>query len=286
MQDAEFQFPSTAASPTQQVGQLFSSDIKSVEVIQQTTQEDEISKLQTDVSAIMSERDATHDALDKMLLDLLSCKQELEEKSNELAMKNSEIQELRANLSNKELLLAGTVAETETHLMHAQQEVPAVRIGETVMKSDVRTLELHQEVSRLTVELEETQKELMKKELSWQEKLGDTEKDYQLKLAKTNEQHQADIAKLKELTAQLVADERRRGDEAEARVQQLDTTSNAASLEELRRMCNFFKKNSEQLSKQNREILSVNRNLQESLRVNSQQKNTPRDSDQVGLYRM
>jgi hypothetical protein len=265
MQDAEFQFPSTAPPPIQQVGQLFSSDIKSVEVIQETTQGDEISKLQTDVSAIMSERDAAHDALDKMLLDLLSCKQELEEKSNELAMKNSEIQELRANLSNKELLLAGTVAETETHLMHAQQEVPAVRIGETVIKSDV---ELHQEVSRLTAELEETQTELMKKELIWPEKLGDTEKDYKLKLARINEQHQADIAKLKELTAQHVADERRRGDEAEARVQQLDTTSNAASLEELRRMCNFFKKNSEQLSKQNREILSVNRNLQDSLRMN------------------
>ncbi|KAN0070524.1 hypothetical protein V8E54_011393 [Elaphomyces granulatus] len=235
---------------------------------------DEISKLQTDVSAAstVSERDALHDALDKMLLDLLSCRQELEEKSNELATKNSEIQELKANLSNKELLLEEAVAETKAQFMHAQQETH--KLSAAHMKEMSKTHELHQEVNRLTAEHIEKQNEFVKKELSWQEKLGDAEKDYQLKLVRINEQHQVNISKLEEdFTARLV-NEQKRGDDAEARVQQLDAssaTSNAASMEELRRMYNFFKKNSEQLSKENREILAANRNLQESLRISRQQ---------------
>jgi hypothetical protein len=234
---------------------------------------DEISKLQTNVSAAtVSEKDALHDALDKMLLDLLSCRQELEEKSNELATKNSEIQELKANLSNKELLLEEAVAETKAQFMHAQQETH--KLSAAHMKEMSKTHELHQEVNRLTAEHIEKQNEFVKKELSWQEKLGDAEKDYQLKLVRINEQHQVNISKLEEdFTARLV-NEQKRGDDAEARVQQLDAssaTSNAASMEELRRMYNFFKKNSEQLSKENREILAANRNLQESLRISRQQ---------------
>lgn len=234
---------------------------------------DEISKLQTNVSAAtVSEKDALHDALDKMLLDLLSCRQELEEKSNELATKNSEIQELKANLSNKETLLEKAVAETKAQFMRAQQE--AHKLSAVHTKEMSKTHELHQEVNRLTAEHIEKQNELVKKELSWQEKLGDAEKDYQLKLVRINEQHQVNISKLKEdFTARLV-NEQKRGDDAEARVQQLDAssaTSNAASLEELRRMYNFFKKNSEQLSKENREIQAANRNLQESLRISRQQ---------------
>lgn len=265
MQDAE-------VPPMQRMGQVSSGE-ESVEVIQQAKQGDEISKPQTDFSAMVSERDVRN-ALDDMLLDLLSCQQKLEEKGNELAMKDSEIQELSANLLNKDLLLAETVAKTEA-LNRAQQEDPAARTGDkAISKTGLRTLRLHQEVSRLTAELEEKQKEMSKKELSWQEKLRDTEEDCQLKLAKTNEQHQADIGKLEELAAQLVQ-ERRRGEELEARVQQ--HTSNAASLEELRHMCNFFKKNSEQLSRQNKEILAVNRDLQ-SLGISQQNTLSPSGS--------
>lgn len=250
----------------QRMGQVFSGE-ESVEVIQQAKQSDEISKSQTGSSAVVSERDVRN-ALDDMLLDLLSCQQKLEEKGNELAMKDSEIQELRENLLNKDLLLGETVAKTEA----LQQEDPAARAGDkAISKTGLRTLRLHKEVSRLTAELEEKQKEMAEKELSWQEKLRDTEKDYQLKLTKTNEQHQADIGKLE---AQLVH-ERRRGDELEERMQ--ESTSNAVSLEEMRHMCNFFKKNSEQLSRQNIELLAVNRDLQ-SLGISQQNTLSPSGS--------
>lgn len=86
------------------------------------------------------------------------------------------------------------------------------------------------------------------------------------------EQYLQELRQLRELHAavsQIETDHSRTGNDSQA-LQELQE-SHDAELEKLRRVSNFFKNNSERLSRETRKITATNRSLQESLQAKDQE---------------
>ena len=317
---------------------------------------DENTRLRIEIKALQNERDAAHDALDKMLSDLLTTQKELEEKKDDTVRKETELSVWRRNVDRlstelEEKKHQSTTMEKlsmerekeamekkETELLELKQKVNrlSAELKEKVAtpKDETEVLDLRRKVDKLTAELEEKEEQLrkrdnalMEQEKSWQAKLYDARERLEAKLREQHEGTRAEIAEqrmqlekaeaqLQELQAkqrsvdeqemnrrlaesreaallsqveaekskaerhlqelqqlrashaamsQTVADNRKAENDAQA-LQQLQA-SHATELEELRRLSNFFKNNSERLSRQTRELMATNRSLQDSFQA-------------------
>ncbi|KAH0561972.1 hypothetical protein GP486_003323 [Trichoglossum hirsutum] len=236
---------------------------------------EENARLRLELEALWKQKEDVHDAMDKMLSDLIAAQSGLEEK--EAAM-------------NRQL---GVVNEQNIQLERLRQTASSLSTEleeKRITRRDIQqSSELEQAVSKLKTEIREKDIQLRERdhilrerEVDWKvelhalnEKLSQQQRRCEDAVAELHELQAADTSQAKSEKAKalqyLQELQQLRADISEKKVednsQALDQlkASHAAELAELRRISNFFKNNSERLSKQIKEMMAENRVLKESI---------------------
>ena len=237
IQDAESQLFEFTSPSNEEKTQMTASSGK-LETSRRKTDKlvDENARLRAEIKALQNERDAAHDALYKMLSDLITTQKELEEKkddtvrmetellgwqrnverlSTELEEKNHQSTAMEKSFMKRE---KKAIEKKDAELLDVKQKVNrlSAELKEKVAlpKDETEVLALRRKVDKLTAELEEKEEQLKKRdnalieqEESWQAKLYEAGERLETKLKEQDDGTRAEIAEqrvqLKKAEAQL-----------------------------------------------------------------------------------
>ncbi|KAF4625530.1 hypothetical protein G7Y89_g12639 [Cudoniella acicularis] len=287
----------------------------------------ENARLKAELKTLRNERDAGYDAMDKMLSDLMTAQEELEELKSKVGGEEPEVAGLRHNVErllieleerDDQVMKLEKVVKGQEQSQNNDGELEDLKqkvadlSAQLESKTTVETelLELRQKVGNLTAELDDKDAQLMRKEgvlkeqeLSFQTRLGEQQGRLQAEIAEHQtkraqaetsfqslrseqsmvQQRQNEDRELAESKATFALSqfeaEKRKAENCLRELQKLRNmqadgkteedfralqSKHAAELDELRRMSNFFKTNSERLSKQMKELMMKNRVLEDA----------------------
>lgn len=230
---------------------------------------DEIAQLRAELESKKEEIQAAYDAADSAVEELTAVQDELEETNQQMEEKARQLDERTRELGRKERELQawrGNVERLSAELderiqteVSLNQRLSAVRLERAVTpQNDAELQALQAEASKAKADLEETKGRLVSKEREFESAQVDL-------VDQRRRREQAEV-KLLELRAKQLdiaqQSEAQRLVEANAREEIAKAQAEAA---EVKRLVDFFKTNSEKMSRQNRELNSTQRLLQESL---------------------
>lgn len=231
-------------------------------------------------------------AMENKKAELMDLQQKVDRLSAELEQKvaipknETEVLDLRQKVS----LLTTDLEEKEEQLRHKDDALTKQEVNWKAKLHDIRerleaeSRELHESMRAKIAELQKQREDaegrledLQAKqrsvgEMDEKQRLADSKEAAALAQVEVEkrkaEQYRQELQQLRTehaLMSQAAEDSSRTGIDAEA-LQQMQA-SHAAELEELRRMSNFFKNNSERLSKQIKEETATSRRLQDSVQA-------------------
>ena len=230
---------------------------------------DVIAQLRAELESKNEEIQSAYDAADSAVEELTTAQDELEETKQQLDEKARQLDEKTREPGRKERELQawrGNVERLSTELderiqteVSLNQRLSAVRLERAVTpQNDAELQALRVEASKAKADLEDARVRLVNKEREFETAQVDL-------LDQRRRREQAE-AKLVELRAKQLdftqQSEAQRLIEANAREEVAKAQAEAT---EVKRLVDFFKANSEKMSRQNRELNSTQRLLQESL---------------------
>jgi len=226
---------------------------------------EEEEELRQDKDEVYYGSEPDDEGMDVLLRDLIEAQERLQERDQEIAKKDEELEQLRGLVSNLE-------ATQEKEILEVQNKEVA----------------LQQTVDRLTSALEEKDRDLRSKE----SELSERKVEWETALRQLEQQRKEQLEELRKKIAQSNGrlDESQEaqgssvGQEHErVGVKELESatmhateseleriTAQAAEIVSLRSLLEFFKSNSERVASKNREIMEENRRMQEAVEVGRQ----------------
>ena len=221
----------------------------------------ELLHITAQLEAVTEERDEAKEGMEDMLSDLINAEEEIKSKEEditrlriELGIFKQQIKELSSDLaterqqSTRQDILVAKLKNEAARSDHTQQQTENLLIerSSSNQAKDTELLHLQQQIIELAAAVEDRENKLNQTNaaLNW--------------LAEDSQ------SKVEQVGAQTTAHERNRQEETRLLESQ---TSLRAQIEELRRVSNFYKSNSERLSRETTELRSVNKALLQELEV-------------------
>ena len=215
---------------------------------------DDNALLETRVGVHDGQEDVEQDPLDEIVADLLRTETELEETKTELRQKEEELLALQQDITR----LLERDKDSTARLREMQQKLADAEVRANAASTAVEGRQMG------TMNTDHLSKEILSLQTHVQQ-LRITSKEKDTAVAQLQVEKRVVEQEAEQLKNQLKVRDQGFGQGAIG-VQQ-PTAAHVSELEELRRVSDFFKKTSESLSTETKELKATNRGLQESLGV-------------------